>query len=217
MPPTASPKPSSGIKWHEVTWYSKLGAIILFLIVVPALCFYIGIQYASVRPNITSQESNSNPTPAANTKVQNFVSLKISPDISLNLPTEYELQTSNIPTEWYARSKSEYTVYGVEFPLLDITQDEGKSKAQLCGECGGVYATSTDMCSEPTDVRQVLLKQAGAYSWCTTFESDNNPDTGNYNFENILLSNAQKTYKIRWELGAARQTLSPDSLLSSLK
>jgi hypothetical protein len=35
----------SGIKWHEVTWYSKLGAIILFLGVVPALCFYIGTQY----------------------------------------------------------------------------------------------------------------------------------------------------------------------------
>jgi hypothetical protein len=37
--------PSQEIKWHEVTWYSKLGAIILFLGVVPVLCFYIGTQY----------------------------------------------------------------------------------------------------------------------------------------------------------------------------
>jgi hypothetical protein len=33
------------IKWNEVTWYSKWGAIILFLGIVPVLCFYIGIQY----------------------------------------------------------------------------------------------------------------------------------------------------------------------------
>lgn len=33
------------IKWNEVTWYSRLGALILFLAVVPALCFYIGTQY----------------------------------------------------------------------------------------------------------------------------------------------------------------------------
>ena len=36
------------IKWNEVTWYSKLGAIILFLIVVPVFCFYIGTQYQEI-------------------------------------------------------------------------------------------------------------------------------------------------------------------------
>lgn len=33
------------IRWNEVTWYSRLGAVILFLVVVPTLCFYIGTQY----------------------------------------------------------------------------------------------------------------------------------------------------------------------------
>ncbi len=33
------------VQWHEVTWYSKLGAIIIFVGVVPALSFYIGTQY----------------------------------------------------------------------------------------------------------------------------------------------------------------------------
>lgn len=33
------------IKFNEVTWYSKLGAIILFILVVPCLTFYIGRQY----------------------------------------------------------------------------------------------------------------------------------------------------------------------------
>ncbi len=33
------------IKFNEVTWYSKLAAIIFFIGVLPALTFYIGIQY----------------------------------------------------------------------------------------------------------------------------------------------------------------------------
>lgn len=33
------------IKWNEITWYSKLGAIILFIAIVPSLTFYIGTQY----------------------------------------------------------------------------------------------------------------------------------------------------------------------------
>ncbi len=35
----------SQVKWNEVTWYSKLVAIVLFAGVVPALSFYIGLQY----------------------------------------------------------------------------------------------------------------------------------------------------------------------------
>lgn len=33
------------IEWNRVTWYSKLGAIILFFVVIPVLAFYIGEQY----------------------------------------------------------------------------------------------------------------------------------------------------------------------------
>jgi hypothetical protein len=33
------------IKWNEVTWYSKLAAIIVFLLFLPILTFYIGTQY----------------------------------------------------------------------------------------------------------------------------------------------------------------------------
>jgi hypothetical protein len=33
------------IKFNEVTWYSKLAAIIFFAIVFPALSFYIGKEY----------------------------------------------------------------------------------------------------------------------------------------------------------------------------
>lgn len=33
------------IEFNKVTWYSKLGAVILFLLVVPILTFYIGMKY----------------------------------------------------------------------------------------------------------------------------------------------------------------------------
>jgi hypothetical protein len=48
-----------GIEWNKVTWYSKLGAIILFVGVVPALSFYIGTQYqlmVSAEPALISTE-----------------------------------------------------------------------------------------------------------------------------------------------------------------
>jgi hypothetical protein len=36
------------IEFNKVTWYSKLGAVILFLLVVPVLTFYIGMKYQEV-------------------------------------------------------------------------------------------------------------------------------------------------------------------------
>ena len=37
------------IVFNKVTWYSKLAAVILFLIVVPVLTFYIGEQYGLLK------------------------------------------------------------------------------------------------------------------------------------------------------------------------
>ncbi len=33
------------MQWNQVTWYSRLGAIILFIGVIPALAFCVGVQY----------------------------------------------------------------------------------------------------------------------------------------------------------------------------
>ena len=33
------------IKFNEVTWYSRLGAIIIFIGIIPAVTFYVGLQY----------------------------------------------------------------------------------------------------------------------------------------------------------------------------
>jgi len=58
MPPEGQQTPSPKIKWNEVTWYSKLGAAILFLGIVPVLSFHIGIQYA-----LTVQQLNKDIAP----------------------------------------------------------------------------------------------------------------------------------------------------------
>jgi hypothetical protein len=52
------------VRWHEVTWYSKLGAIILFLGVVPVLCFYTGTQYQLTIDTNYSYPSVAQTTPA---------------------------------------------------------------------------------------------------------------------------------------------------------
>jgi hypothetical protein len=44
------------IIWNKVTWYSKLAALILFLIVIPCLTFYIGVKYGEVKILLTNVE-----------------------------------------------------------------------------------------------------------------------------------------------------------------
>jgi hypothetical protein len=37
------------MQWNKVTWYSRLGALILFIGVLPALSFYIGTQFGRLQ------------------------------------------------------------------------------------------------------------------------------------------------------------------------
>lgn len=53
---------SMRIEWNKVTWYSKLGAIILFIFIVPILCFYIGMRYEQTREVVSINEVNKNDT-----------------------------------------------------------------------------------------------------------------------------------------------------------
>ena len=57
------------IEWNQVTWYSKLGAIILFISIVPALCFYIGIQYQLAQQSFTSPPVINGANPVLNSGV----------------------------------------------------------------------------------------------------------------------------------------------------
>ncbi len=48
------------IKFNEVTWYSRFGAIILFLGVIPATVFYVGVEYGrfiQLEENLVSSDT----------------------------------------------------------------------------------------------------------------------------------------------------------------
>lgn len=90
MPPEPR-RQSPKIQWNEVTWYSKLFAILFFLGVVPSLSFYIGTQYELTRVSLQnlslSYIPNSNQT--ASPAWEKFVS-KYGYEISY--PSSVELE-----------------------------------------------------------------------------------------------------------------------------
>ncbi len=47
------------MKWNEVTWYSRLGAFILFFAVIPVLAFYMGTLYQEVNRLTESTETST--------------------------------------------------------------------------------------------------------------------------------------------------------------
>jgi hypothetical protein len=59
------------IEWNRVTWYSKLSALIVFVVIFPVVTFAIGVQYGMVveikRSNIDikmEKEKDTNKLPA---------------------------------------------------------------------------------------------------------------------------------------------------------
>ncbi|MSU55492.1 MAG: hypothetical protein EXS46_03070 [Candidatus Taylorbacteria bacterium] len=57
------------IKWNKVTWYSRLGALILFLIVVPILAFYVGTQYQETVHAVNFRVTYETPTATLDARV----------------------------------------------------------------------------------------------------------------------------------------------------
>ena len=64
----------SSIRWYEVTWYSRLGAIVLCFGVVPALFFYIGVQSQIVRDSalnvVVPQDAEMNAAMGSNNSTE---------------------------------------------------------------------------------------------------------------------------------------------------
>jgi len=65
------------MKWNEITWYSKWGAILLFILIIPVLAFYIGVQYQntveilSSAPNVVSVETQAQKDAENNASLEN--------------------------------------------------------------------------------------------------------------------------------------------------
>jgi hypothetical protein len=66
------------LRWNEVTWYSKLGAAIVIFGALPALSFYIGVQYDQV---MNLRESVSNVAPVQTRYIHKVNSSTITPAV----------------------------------------------------------------------------------------------------------------------------------------
>jgi len=120
-----NPLQKSGIKWHEVTWYSKLGALILFLGVVPALSFYIGIQYQLTRENISGPIGSTTGIQTSKNK-QNLASatstvVETNNGFSFTLPASWSVKINPIN-----RSTTIVTSIADGAQKIDIYNQEGK-------------------------------------------------------------------------------------------
>lgn len=94
MIPTMLPESiSHEIKWHEVTWYSKLGAIILFVGVIPPFAFYVGTQYQAI------QRLEIQPPP---TNIHTSSNISESITYELGYGQGGKRVSITLPAEWYA-------------------------------------------------------------------------------------------------------------------
>ncbi len=78
------------IEWNKVTWYSKLGAIIFFIAVLPALSFYIGVKYEQAKVANTSISSYvSVPIKNIGVDLKKYVNEKY--EFSFEYPSDYKV------------------------------------------------------------------------------------------------------------------------------
>ncbi len=54
----------SGIEWNQVTWYSRLATIVVFVGLLPVLDFYIGVKYQETNTAIINAAEASAIKPA---------------------------------------------------------------------------------------------------------------------------------------------------------
>lgn len=48
------------LEWNRVTWYSRLAALLVFLLMVPAVSFYVGTQYERTMEALAHADAVSN-------------------------------------------------------------------------------------------------------------------------------------------------------------
>ncbi len=117
------------IQFNKVTWYSKLGAVILFLVVVPILSFVIGKQYAETYPYASIGKA-----PAYTIKQVKDVDLKQNP-LSF-LDGSYYIDNERITLvngkaemepEFGGASKTEVNIFGQ--PVMGDLNGDGREDA----------------------------------------------------------------------------------------
>jgi len=105
------------IKWNKVTWYSKLGALIVFVITV-SLGFYLWNEYQNIQAINNSGENQQD---------ENLyrVSLTLTPAVS------GDTVISTFPEAWEPRVMGNYLAYILGLGSLDPVYDSFKDSISL--------------------------------------------------------------------------------------
>lgn len=88
------------IEWNKVTWYSRWGAVILFLVVVPVLSFYIGTEYEALRQTFSTTTSPKDIVQNIDTgddDVETALTLKEAEDILYSYSKSMDLEKLSQP------------------------------------------------------------------------------------------------------------------------
>jgi len=138
------------IEWNKVTWYSRLGALILFLGIVPVLTFYIGTQYqltiSNQQPKISPIQISENKTttssihvlisnvglgrgsdtkfPITNTATGDIISTRDSGVAAQNPSSYIFVNQKQVGEIWGYSSSASFSPDNKYFAVLE-TMDEG--------------------------------------------------------------------------------------------
>lgn len=66
------------IEFNKVTWYSKLGAFIVLVVIVPALAFFIGMKYGLLKAQYPSSDISLTSSVASTTSTPQIISFNAS-------------------------------------------------------------------------------------------------------------------------------------------
>ncbi len=116
------------IKFNEVTWYSKLGAIILFILVVPCLTFYIGRQYEATLA-VTDNAESSGVAVSEYTKVSTGAISGSPLDITCTIDDEQVTLKGGSSIEAIAGSSGSLVTHAFGTPERGDLNGDGKEDA----------------------------------------------------------------------------------------
>lgn len=98
------------IKFNSVTWYSKLAAIIVFLVILPTITFYIGMKYQEVQ------------TFAPVEMWQTYTNEKFG--YSIQLPVNWYIDTTNSNTNYGSRGNDVFPLHGGDTQISNYSTEQ---------------------------------------------------------------------------------------------
>lgn len=148
------------MKFNEVTWYSKLAAVILFVGALPALTFYIGVRYQEAN-DIAESAATLSPaeaTPPRSSGKISYVTKEINGfavpqvtgyrDAAVMDKVNYHLSemayAAGCDPEFLARPDAPETYYEATFEVSHAEDDIFSVYVRASWFCGGPYPTNGD-------------------------------------------------------------------------